>query len=334
MESSLTIPVDINDISSRVQISSGWIDRVKKEISKRIIGQEKLIERLFVGLLTDGHILLEGVPGLAKTLTLNTLSTALSLDFNRIQFTPDMLPADITGTEIYNPKDLDFITKKGPIDSNIILADEINRAPAKVQSALLEAMQEKQVTIGGKTFKLPKPFLVMATQNPVEQEGTYPLPEAQLDRFMLKVTIGYPTPMEERIIIDLTDDKNLNEINQVVDLQEILESKKIVKEIYIDDSLKDYIVSLVYATRTPKKYGLDISDLIKIGASPRATIALRDASRAIAFLNGRGYVTPGDIKAVAKDILCHRISTTFEAEAEEISSEDIVERVLNTVPVP
>lgn len=334
MESQLTKTIDINEINSRVKDSSAWIDNFKNEMSRIIIGQSKLIDRLLIALLTEGHVLLEGVPGLAKTLTLKTLSECIDINFKRVQFTPDMLPADITGTEIYNPKDLDFIIKKGPIDANLILADEINRAPAKVQSALLEAMQEKQVTIGTETFKLPSPFLVLATQNPVEQEGTYPLPEAQLDRFMLKVVIDYPTPMEERIILDMGGSNLPKSANRVVEIEEVLKSKEIVKDIYIEDNLKDYIVSLVYATRDPEKYNLNIKDYIKIGASPRATLCLRDGAKAYAFLQGRGYVTPSDIKAIAPDVLRHRIGITFEAEAEELTSLDILNRILETVPVP
>lgn len=333
MDSPVTA-IDINDINIKVKESSGWVNTFRIEMGRIVIGQKRLIDRLLIALLTDGHVLLEGVPGLAKTLTLKTLAECININFKRVQFTPDMLPADITGTEIYNPKDLDFIIKKGPIDSNLILADEINRAPAKVQSALLEAMQEKQVTIGGDTFKLPSPFLVLATQNPVEQEGTYPLPEAQLDRFMLKVVIDYPTPSEERIILD-TGGSNLPErANNVVNIEDILNAKQIVKNIYMDDNIKDYIVSLVYATRNPEKYNLDIKDYIKIGASPRATLCLRDGAKAHAYLNGRGYVTPADIKAIAPDILRHRIGITFEADAEELTSLDLLNKILDTVPVP
>ncbi|OQY39389.1 MAG: ATPase [Spirochaetaceae bacterium 4572_7] len=334
MEQSVTDIVDINDINRLVKESSIWIGNFKKEMSRIVVGQTKLIDRLLIALLTGGHVLLEGVPGLAKTLTLKSLAECIDIDFKRVQFTPDMLPADITGTEIYNPKDLDFIIKKGPIDANLILADEINRAPAKVQSALLEAMQEKQVTIGTETFKLPYPFLVLATQNPIEQEGTYPLPEAQLDRFMLKVIIDYPTPLEERIILDMGGSNLPERANKVVTVEEILKARDIVKTIYMDDNIKDYIISIVYATRDPKKYNLDISDYIKIGASPRATINLRDGAKAHAYLQGRGYVTPADIKAIAPDILQHRIGITFEAEAEEITSLDLLHKILDTVPVP
>ncbi|QEN06410.1 MoxR family ATPase [Thiospirochaeta perfilievii] len=326
--------VDINEINSMVKDTSEWITRFRKEMGRIVIGQNRLIDRLLIAMLTDGHVLLEGVPGLAKTLTLKTLAECINIDFKRVQFTPDMLPADITGTQIYNPKDLDFIVKKGPIDANLILADEINRAPAKVQSALLEAMQEKQVTIGNETFKLPSPFLVLATQNPVEQEGTYPLPEAQLDRFMLKVVIDYPTVSEERIILDMGGSNLPKKADNVVNISELLKTKEIVKDIYMDDNIKDYIVSIVYATRDPQKFGIDIKDYIKIGASPRATINLRDGAKAYAYLQGRGYVTPADIKAIAPDVLRHRIGLTFEAEAEELTSLDILNRILETVPVP
>jgi len=334
MESSMIRTVDINEINSMVKDTSEWITRFRKEMGRIVIGQNRLIDRLLIAMLTDGHVLLEGVPGLAKTLTLKTLAECINIDFKRVQFTPDMLPADITGTQIYNPKDLDFIVKKGPIDANLILADEINRAPAKVQSALLEAMQEKQVTIGNETFKLPSPFLVLATQNPVEQEGTYPLPEAQLDRFMLKVVIDYPTISEERIILDMGGSNLPKKADNVVNISELLKTKEIVKDIYMDDNIKDYIVSIVYATRDPQKFGIDIKDYIKIGASPRATINLRDGAKAYAYLQGRGYVTPADIKAIAPDVLRHRIGLTFEAEAEELTSLDILNRILETVPVP
>ena len=334
MDNSMTKIIDINEINTMVKDSSFWISDFRKEMGRIVIGQNRLIDRLLIAMLTDGHVLLEGVPGLAKTLTLKTLAECINIDFKRVQFTPDMLPADITGTEIYNPKDLDFIVKRGPIDANLILADEINRAPAKVQSALLEAMQEKQVTIGSETFKLPSPFLVLATQNPVEQEGTYPLPEAQLDRFMLKVVIDYPTPSEERIILDMGGSNLPKNADNVVNIKDLLVSKDVVKNIYMDDNIKDYIVSIVYATRDPEKYGIDVKDLIKIGASPRATICLRDGAKAYAYLQGRGYVTPADIKAIAPDVLRHRIAITFEAEAEELTSLDIVSKILETVPVP
>ncbi len=334
METSMKQPIDINEINTMVKESSQWIGDFRSEMGRIVIGQKRLIDRLLIAILTEGHVLLEGVPGLAKTLTLKTLADCIDINFKRVQFTPDMLPADITGTEIYNPKDLDFIIKKGPIDSNLILADEINRAPAKVQSALLEAMQEKQVTIGLETFKLPSPFLVLATQNPIEQEGTYPLPEAHLDRFMLKVVIDYPTPSEERIILEMGGSNLPEKANKVVNLEDVLKAKEVVKNIYMDDNIKDYIVSIVYATRSPEKYKLDIKDYIKIGASPRATLCLRDGAKAYAYLNGRGYVTPADVKAIAPDVLRHRIGITFEAEAEELTSLDILNKILETVPVP
>ncbi len=293
------------------------------------------MDRLVIGLLANGHILLEGVPGLAKTLALNTLATAIKTDFRRIQFTPDMLPADIIGTEIYNPKDVKFINKHGPVFTNFVLADEINRAPAKVQSALLEAMQERQVTIGDNTFKLPEPFLVMATQNPIEQEGTYPLPEAQVDRFMLKVTITHPTPQEERIILDRMGTSDAKtDINVVMSGDDILASRKVVNEIFMDDKVKDYIVSIIHATRDPEHYGLKIKDLILNGSSPRGTISLTLASRASAFMQGRGFVTPEDVKTIAMDVLRHRVAISYEAEAEGITSENLVTQILDTIPVP
>ncbi len=325
----------IQAINDSVAASSAWVGLLRQEISKAIIGQEHLVERLLVGLLTGGHILLEGLPGLAKTLAVKTLAMAVHTDFRRIQFTPDMLPADIIGTQIYNPQNTSFEVKQGPIFSSFILADEINRAPAKVQSALLEAMQEKQVTIGDETFTLPQLFLVLATQNPIEQEGTYPLPEAQVDRFMLKVVVDYPSMTEERMILDAvnhTDSKI--QINPVLGPDDILQSRKVVDTIYMDDKIKDYIVSLVCATRDPKAFQLDLHDYIETGASPRATINLKAVSRALAFLAGRGYVTPDDVKSAALDVMRHRIRISYEAEAEAISSEDIIRKVLDTVPVP
>ena len=325
----------IQTINESVQRSSAWVRPLEQEIGRVIIGQKRLIDRLLVGILSNGHILLEGVPGLAKTLTLNTLANAIQTGFRRIQFTPDMLPADIIGTEIYNPKDVSFVVKQGPVFSNLILADEINRAPAKVQSALLQAMQEHQVTIGEKTYNLPDPFLVMATQNPIEQEGTYPLPEAQVDRFMLKVVISYPSVSEERIILDAVDTTApCIKVNPVVQVEDILRSRQVVNTIYMDDKVKDYIVSLVYATRDPESYGLDLKPYIQNGASPRATISLKAASKSLAFLQGRGYVTPEDVKTIAMDVLRHRVSITYEAEAESLTSEDMVNKVLETIPVP
>ncbi len=325
----------IQEINEAVKSSSVWLEPLRRQMSKVIIGQNQLIERLLVGLLTGGHVLLEGLPGLAKTLAVKTLAMAVKTDFKRIQFTPDMLPADIIGTEIYNPQNTSFEVKKGPIFSSIILADEINRAPAKVQSALLEAMQEKQITIGDQTFYLPQLFLVLATQNPIEQEGTYPLPEAQVDRFMLKVIVNYPTMTEERQILEAMDhtDSQLA-ISPVISPEDILEARKVVDSIYMDDKIKDYIVSLVYATRDPRNFQLDLHEYIDTGASPRATINLKAVSRALAYLAGRGFVTPDDVKAAAFDVMRHRLRVSYEAEAEDISSEDIIRKILDTVPVP
>lgn len=304
-------------------------------VERVLVGQRHLIDRLLMGLLTDGHILLEGVPGLAKTLAVRTVAKALQLPFGRIQFTPDLLPADILGTQIYNPRSGEFTIKKGPVFANIILADEINRAPAKVQSALLEAMQEKQVTIGESTYTLPQPFLVLATQNPLEQEGTYPLPEAQVDRFMLKVLLDYPTRAEELTILDRmgTIAPNL-EVPAVLSPADIVELREAVDAIYVDDKIKGYMVDLIHATRRPTEYGLELSGLIQYGASPRATIALVRAARANAFLEGRGYVTPQDVKAIAPDVLRHRVLVSYEAEAEELKAEDLLQRILNQLPVP
>lgn len=325
----------IEIINQRVREESIFIDSIKQEVGKVIVGQSELIDRLIIGLLTNGHILLEGVPGLAKTLTIQTLSQSLSINFQRIQFTPDLLPADLVGTLIYNQKEGDFIIKKGPIFSNIILADEINRAPAKVQSALLEAMQERQVTIGEETFILPTPFLVMATENPVEQEGTYPLPEAQVDRFMLKICVDYPSREEERIILErMAHAKPLNPIQSVITPEQILSARKVVDEIYIDDKIKNYIVDIIFATREPDQAGLTINEYIKYGASPRATISLTLAARAQAFIEGRGYVTPQDVKSVAPDVLRHRIILSYEAEAEEITSDKLIKEILAEIPVP
>ncbi len=325
----------IEVINQKVREQSAFIPTLKNEIAKVIVGQEYLIDRLIIGMLTNGHVLLEGVPGLAKTLTINTLAQALDTSFQRIQFTPDLLPADLVGTLIYNQKDGDFIIKKGPVFANIILADEINRAPAKVQSALLEAMQERQVTIGDETFKLPTPFLVMATENPIEQEGTYPLPEAQVDRFMLKLKVGYPTIEEERRILDRMAHSNTEiEISPVLHPDEVLKAREIVDEIYIDEKIKDYILAIVFATREPEKYNLEIKDYLRFGASPRATINLTMGARAHAFMQGRGYVTPQDVKSIAQDVLRHRIIVSYEAEAEELTSEDLIEKILSEIPVP
>jgi len=325
----------IGIINERVKEESVFVAGLKAEMEKVIIGQKYLIDRLIVGLLANGHVLLEGVPGLAKTLSVKTLAAALDTSFQRIQFTPDLLPADLIGTLVYSPKDGAFTTKKGPIFANIILADEINRAPAKVQSALLEAMQERQVTIGQQPFPLPEPFLVLATENPIEQEGTYPLPEAQLDRFMLKLKITYPTLEEERRILDamsVTDKKF--DVRPVVKPDAILRARKVVDDIYVDDKIKDYVLSIVFATREPENYKLQIKEYIRYGASPRATIYLTLASRAHAFLQGRGYVTPQDVKSIAPDVLRHRILVSYEAEAEALTTDDLVQKILNELPVP
>ncbi|MFA6172688.1 MAG: MoxR family ATPase [Kiritimatiellales bacterium] len=325
----------IEVINQKVREQSAFIHALKTEIGKVIVGQDYLIDRLIIGMLSNGHVLLEGVPGLAKTLTVKTLAAALKTSFHRIQFTPDLLPADLTGTLIYNPKESEFFVKKGPVFANIILADEINRAPAKVQSALLEAMQEHQVTIGDQTFRLPEPFLVMATENPIEQEGTYPLPEAQVDRFMLKLKIGYPTLEEERRILDrMARTETDIQINPVIEPSTILNARRMVDEIYTDDKIKDYILSIVFATRDPEKYGLKIKEYLRYGASPRATIALTIGARAHAFLQGRGYVTPQDVKSIAPDILRHRIIVSYEAEAEELTPEILIDRILSEIPVP
>jgi MoxR-like ATPase len=325
----------ISAVNDRVRDASAFAYRLREEIGNVVVGQRYLIDRLLVGLLANGHVLLEGVPGLAKTTAVKTLARAIRASFQRIQFTPDLLPADLVGTLIYNPRDGVFTTKKGPIFAQIILADEINRAPAKVQSALLEAMQEHQVTIGDETHALPEPFLVLATQNPIEQEGTYPLPEAQVDRFMLKLRVTYPTREEERQILDrMAVTKSEPAVKPVVDPSEILAARKLVDEIYVDDKIKDYIVTLVLATRDPAEHGLDLAQLIQYGASPRATLALTLAAKANAFLNGRGYVTPQDVKTIGPDVLRHRIIISYEAEAEEIDSDEIVRRVFDGIPVP
>ena len=327
--------IDIHAISERVQQESLVVDRIFQEMDRVIVGQRYMVERLLIGLFCNGHILLEGVPGLAKTLTVSTLAKIVDASFKRIQFTPDLLPADLTGTTIYNQHEGVFIPKKGPVFANLILADEINRAPAKVQSALLECMQERQVTIGDETYRLEDPFLVMATQNPIEQEGTYPLPEAQVDRFMLKVKVDYPTRDEERLILDRMADAGETELARTVGIEEILRLREVVELIYIDDKIKDYVVDLVQATRDPARYGLDeMGPLIEYGASPRATIFLARAARAHAFIQRRGYVTPEDIKAVGGDVLRHRIRTSYEAEAEEIDTEQIVQQLFDHIEVP
>ncbi len=325
----------INAINQQVQEASQFLHPLFNEINKVVIGQKYLVERLVIGLLANGHVLLEGVPGLAKTLSVKSLAATLHVKFSRLQFTPDMLPADVIGTQIYNPQSGGFTTRRGPIFANIVLADEINRAPAKVQSALLEAMQEKQVTIGEQTYKLEEPFLVLATQNPIEQEGTYPLPEAQVDRFMLKLRIGYPSRAEERQILDLmARTSKLPSAQPVVSPAQILAAREVINDIYIDDKVKDYIVDLVCATRTPEAYKIAVKDLIQLGASPRATIALTLAAKAYAFLKGRGYVTPQDVKSIAMDVLRHRVAITYEAEAEDKTSENVIQKILDELPVP
>ena len=325
----------ITAINEEVKQSSAFVQPLLGEMSKVVIGQKTLVERLIIGLLANGHVLLEGVPGLAKTLSIKSLAQCMDANFSRLQFTPDMLPADVVGTQIYNPQSGDFTTKQGPVFANLVLADEINRAPAKVQSALLEAMQERQVTIGDQTYKLPEPFLVLATQNPIDQEGTYPLPEAQVDRFMLKVKISHPERAEERHILDLMSSTNATpETQQVISMADIRKAREIINNIYIDDKVKDYIIDMIYCTRQPEKYQINISDFIQLGASPRATIALTLTAKSHAFLRGRGFVTPQDVKSVAHDVLRHRISVTFEAEAEEKSSEVIIQKILDELPVP
>jgi MoxR-like ATPase len=326
---------DIKAIHEKIIKESEFVDKIINEISKVIVGQIYMIERLLIGLLANGHILLEGVPGLAKTLTVKILSSTIKTKFQRIQFTPDLLPADLIGTLIYNQRDGNFTTKKGPIFANLILADEINRSPAKVQSALLEAMQERQVTISENTFKLEDPFLVLATQNPIEHEGTYPLPEAQVDRFMLKLSISYPSPEEELEIIRRVTKTDEFKVDAVVTPAEIVKARQVVKEVYIDEKIEKYIVDLVFATREPEKYGLkELKDLINYGASPRASIYLALASKAHAFLRRRGYVTPEDVRSIGMDVLRHRIILSYEAEAEELTTEDVVRKVLNRVEVP
>ncbi|MDG1895291.1 MAG: MoxR family ATPase [Fuerstiella sp.] len=326
---------DIQHIKEKVGGKADLIVRLNGELGKVVVGQEAMVSRLMVGLLTEGHVLLEGVPGLAKTTVITALAEALSVDFSRIQFTPDLLPADLIGTMIYVPGDGSFATRKGPIFSNLVLADEINRAPSKVQSALLEAMQERQVTIGNESYSLDRPFLVLATQNPIEQEGTYPLPEAQVDRFMLKVTITYPEQNEERKVLDMALNETARPVQPVLSPQDIFDMQEVVRMIYIDDQIKDYIVAIVRATRDPKAFKLnDIAQLVDFGASPRASIFLGKGARAIAFLNGRGYVTPQDVKDIAYDVLRHRVILTYEAEAEEMTSDDVIRKILSAVPVP
>lgn len=318
-----------------IQAATTWIPTLRQEIGRVIVGQQYLVDRLLVGLLASGHVLLEGVPGLAKTLSIRTLATATDADFKRIQFTPDLLPADVIGTLIYNPKDSTFHTRKGPIFANMVLADEINRAPAKVQSALLEAMQEHQVTIGDTTYPLPEPFLVLATENPIDQEGTYPLPEAQVDRFMLKLKVGYPSKSDEREILDRmsSTDPNLN-VDGVTTLETVQKARKLVNDIYIDPKIRDYVINIIFATRSPAEFKLELAQYIQFGASPRATISLTLAAKAWALMQGRAYVIPQDIKEIGMDVLRHRVIPSYEAEAEEITSEDLVQSIFETVPVP
>jgi len=327
--------VNIKELNDRIRQESAFVDIITMEMNKVIVGQKQLVENLLIGLLANGHILLEGVPGLAKTLAINTLASVVDAKFSRIQFTPDLLPADLIGTLIYSQKTEEFQVKKGPIFANFILADEINRSPAKVQSALLEAMQERQVTIGPATYKLPEPFLVMATQNPIEQEGTYPLPEAQVDRFMLKVVVTYPKKEEEKLIIRMNNSGVFPTASRVLKPEDIIKAREVVREVYMDEKIERYIVDIVYATRTPKEYKLNkLVDLISYGASPRASISLAMASKAYAFIKRRGYVIPEDVRAVCYEVLRHRIGLTYEAEAENITSEEIVTDIINAVEVP
>jgi len=327
--------IDVRAINEKIERESAFIEVLSLEMNKVIVGQKQMLESLLIGLLGNGHILLEGVPGLAKTLAINTLSKAVQASFSRVQFTPDLLPADVVGTMIYNVKENDFTIKKGPIFANFILADEINRAPAKVQSALLEAMQERQITIGDTTFKLDEPFLVMATQNPVEQEGTYPLPEAQVDRFMLKVVIDYPKLQDEQIIMRQNLSGEFSTVNPVISVDQILNARKVVNEVYMDEKIEKYILDIIFATRYPEKYNLPkLKDLISFGASPRGSINLAKAAKCYAFIKRRGYVIPEDVRAVVFDVLRHRIGITYEAEAENVTSEDIINSIINEIEVP
>ena len=327
--------VNIKELNDRIRNESAFVDILSMEMGKVIVGQKRLIENMMIALLADGHILLEGVPGLAKTLAISTMAQAVNAKFSRIQFTPDLLPSDVTGTLIYSQKQEQFEVHKGPVFANFVLADEINRAPAKVQSALLEAMQERHVTLGDETYRLPEPFLVMATQNPIEQEGTYPLPEAQVDRFMLKVIVGYPTKDEEKQIISINNSGEFPRANKVVEPEDILKARKVVREVYMDEKIERYIVDMVYATRTPSDYGLsDLAGFISYGASPRASISLSMAAKAYAFIKRRGYVIPEDVRAVCPEVLRHRIGLTYEAEAENVVPENIIERIINAVIVP
>jgi MoxR-like ATPase len=330
----MAVDVDIKVIHEKVKLESAFVDSLRREVQKVIVGQDYMIDRILIGILTQGHILLEGVPGLAKTLTVKTLAKSINTGFQRIQFTPDLLPADLIGTMIFDQKRGEFVPHKGPLFSNIILADEINRSPAKVQSALLEAMQERQVSIGSVTFPLDDPFLVMATENPIEQEGTYPLPEAQVDRFMLKLLVTYPSKKEEKQILERMTEGGEIDVDPVVQPKDIFNARDVVNLVYMDEKVKDYIVDLVFATRQPEDYSLDTRDLVQYGASPRATIFLSKAAKAHAFINGRGYVTPEDVKSVGLDVLRHRIILTYEAEAENVSTEDVVKRIFDKVVVP
>ena len=326
--------VDLVVLNQQIKAESQFVGRVMTEVSKVVVGQKEMLENIMIGLLTGGHVLLEGVPGLAKTLTISTISQATSLSFQRIQFTPDLLPSDLIGTMIFNQKTGDFAAKKGPVFTNIVLADEINRAPAKVQSALLEAMAEKQVTLGDQTHKLPVPFLVLATQNPLEQEGTYPLPEAQMDRFMFKIIVNYPDKKEERMILESMSRDKLEKVNPVIDTAELMRARELVNQVYLDDKVKNYIVDIVMATRKPSEYGLGrLSSLIAVGGSPRATINLTRAAMAHAFLDGRGYVTADDVKAISYEVLRHRLILTYEAEAEEMKSDQVIAEILQRIEV-
>jgi len=330
----MSVDVDIKLIHEKVKLESGFVDSLRREVQKVIVGQDYMIDRILIGILSQGHILIEGVPGLAKTLTVKTLAQAINTGFQRIQFTPDLLPADLIGTMIFDQKNGQFVPHKGPIFSNIILADEINRAPAKVQSALLEAMQERQVSIGGVTFQLDDPFLVMATENPIEQEGTYPLPEAQVDRFMLKLLVTYPNRKEEKQILERMSEGAEITVNPVIQRKDIFSAREVVTLVYMDEKVKDYIIDLVFATRQPDLQFADVRDLIQYGASPRATIFLSRAAKAHAFISGRGYVTPEDVKSVGLDVLRHRIILTYEAEAENVATEDVIKRIFDKVVVP
>jgi len=330
-----TSHTDLAALQETVKRESAWGQLLRQEIGRVIVGAQYLVDRLIVALLANGHVLLEGVPGLAKTLSIRTLAQSIQTDFQRIQFTPDLLPADIVGTLIYNPKEGEFTTKKGPVFTNLVLADEINRAPAKVQSALLECMQERQVTLGDTTYQLPEPFLILATENPIDQEGTYPLPEAQVDRFMLKLKIDYPSKEEELAILNANESTSPDHsINSIINPETLLQARHWVDKIYVDDKIKNYIIELIHCTRKPGEHGLNLDSLIQFGASPRATIGLTLAAKAWAFLEGRGFVTPQDVKTIGMDVLRHRVIISYEAEAEEVTSEDIIHRIFDSVPVP